>query len=164
MSISWSYWLALLGRTGIRADPKLLGGESIFDCFELVLGQAVFGFGDLAPLGHHFFNPLRVLCGKVGEFCSIFAKVVKLPTAHFCGGYFPVTRAESTVFGEVEVERIVSFAFLFGKDGEERFPLKRVDHTVPNFCWIRGITNFYAGCHEVNEVRGLAGDGTRFRF
>ena len=141
-----------------------MGSESIFDCFELVLGQAVFGFGDLLPFGHHFFNPLWVLCGEVGEFCSVFAKVVKLPTAHFCRGYFPVTSAESTVFGEVEVERIVSFAFLSGKDGEERFPLKRVDRAITNFFRIRTVTDCYAGRHEVNEVRGLTGDGIRSRF
>ena len=138
--------------------------ESVSDSLELGFWEAFFIFGDVVPLGDHRFHALGMLGGEVVEFGAVIGEVVEFPTAHFGRGDLPVAGAEGAVFREVEVEGIVGLAFFVGEDGEEGFSDEGIDGAIAYFVWVRSISDFQGGGHEVNEVGGLVGGGAGLGF
>lgn len=155
--------MTLPGCLLVSSFTEILWCEGVFDGFELIGGEAVFGFGNLVPLGDHRFEALGVFGGEVVELGAVFGEVVEFPAAHFCGGDFPVAGTEGAVFREVEVEGVMGFAFLSGEDGEEGFADEGIDAAGFNVnpsdeSRVRGLRYFEGGGHEVDNVGGLVGD------
>lgn len=75
--------VGLLFSSGVGAKTELLRGEFPAHGLELFGGEAFLIFGDVMPLGDHFFETGGVFLGEIVEFGAVLGEVVEFPAAHF---------------------------------------------------------------------------------
>lgn len=75
--------VGLLFSSGVGAKTELLWGEFPAHGLELFWGKAFLIFGDVMPLGDHFFEAAGLFLSEIVEFGTVLGEVVEFPAAHF---------------------------------------------------------------------------------